>query len=152
LSSWMDAGIGYARESEKLIWSVRFQPVAQDRDGWRPGVIIGTGSVQVGESDQSAFIQLAKTMEIIEGRLGISLAGGYATDLPDLEKNWGLGTFSLTLYDRVSPFYIYDGINSHGGLSLFATDWLTLSGYLLEMETPALSVNFLWAFGGREEK
>ena len=148
----MDAGIGYAGEFEKLIWSVRFQPVTQDRQGWRPALIVGTGSVQVGESDQSAFVQLAKTLEIIEGRLAVSLAGGYATDLPDLEKNWGLGTFSMTFFDRVSSFYIYDGINSHSGLSFFATEWLTLTGYVLEMETPALSVNFLWAFGGSEQE
>ena len=152
LFSWMDAGIGYTREAGKYIWSVRLQPVSQDPGGWRPALIVGTGSVQVGESDQSAFIQLAKTLEIIEGRLAVSLAGGYATDFPDLEKNWGLGTFSMTIYDRVSPFYLYDGINSHAGLSFFATDWITLSGYMLEMEAPALSVNLQWAFGGREEE
>jgi hypothetical protein len=49
--------------------------------------------------------------------------------------------------DRASPFYTYDGINSHLGLSYFATEWLTLSGYALEMETAALSVQIQWSLG-----
>jgi hypothetical protein len=152
LTSWMDAGIGYAIDSEETIWSVRVQPIAQDREGWRPAVVLGTGSVQTGGSDQSAYIQLAKSVEIIEGRLGLTAAGGYATDLPDLEEDWGLGTVSLTLFDRVSPFYTYDGVNSHVGLSYFATEWLTLSGYGLEMETLALSAAIQWQFGEGEEE
>ena len=152
LLSWMDAGIGYALDTEETIWSVRVQPITQDQNGWRPALILGTGSVQTGGNDQSVYIQIAKTLEIVEGRLGISLAGGYATDLPDLQEDWGLGTFSMTLFDRVSPFYIYDGINSHIGFSYFATEWLTLTGYSLEMEQPALSVNFQWSFGKKEEE
>ncbi len=81
----------------------------------------------------------------------MSLAGGYAKDLPDLEEDWGLGTFSITLFDRASPFYTYDGINSHVGLSLFATDWLTFTGYVLEMEEAAMSVNIQWSFVEKEE-
>ena len=150
LFPWMDAGIGYTIDAEETIWSVRVQPIAQDQDGWRPALILGTGSVQTGGSDQSGYIQIAKTLEIVEGRLGITLAGGYATDLPDLKEDWGLGRFSMTLFDRVSPFYTYDGINSHIGLSIFATEWLTLTGYVLELEEPALSVNIQWNFGKKE--
>jgi hypothetical protein len=146
--SWMDVGIGYAIDTEELIWSARVQPVAQDREGWRPALTLGTGSVQTGGSDQSAYVQIAKTLEVVEGRLGVSLAGGYATDLPDLEENWVLGTFSLTLFDRVSPFYTYDGVNSHAGLSYFVTDWLTVTGYALEMEEPALSASVQYDLGG----
>ena len=152
LFSWMDAGIGYALDAEETIWSVRLQPIAQDQDGWRPALILGTGSVQTGGSDQSGYIQLAKTLEIVEGRLGLSVAGGYATDLPDLREEWGLGTFSMTLFDRVSPFYIYDGINSHIGFSFFPTEWLILSGYVLEMEEPAVSVGLQWCFDEEEEE
>ena len=152
LFSWMDAGIGYALDAEETIWSVRLQPIAQDQDGWRPALILGTGSVQTGGSDQSGYIQTAKTLEMIEGRLGISLAGGYARDLPDLKEDWVLGTFSLTLFDRVSPLYTYDGINSHIGLSLFATEWLSLTGYALEMEELALSANVQWSFGEKEDE
>ena len=152
LFSWMDAGIGYALETEETIWSVRVQPFAQDQGGWRPALILGTGSVQTGGNDQSIYVQIAKTFEIVEGRVGISLAGGYATDLPDMKEDWGLGTISMTLIDRVSPFYIYDGLNSHTGLSFFATKWLTLTGYMLEMEQPALSVSIQWNFGKEKEE
>ncbi|MFC1800280.1 hypothetical protein ACFL2Z_05190, partial [Candidatus Eisenbacteria bacterium] len=96
LFAWMDAGIGYAVEAEEITWSVRFAPITQDFEGWRPALILGTGSVQTGGSDQSAFAILAKTMEIIEGRFGVGLSAGYATDLPDFEEDWGLGTVTLT--------------------------------------------------------
>jgi len=36
------------------------------------------------------------------------------------------------------------GISLAGG---FATEWLTLSGYSLEMETAALSVQMQWSLG-----
>lgn len=152
LTPWLDVGLGYAHQAKETIWSVRAQVVAQDSEGWRPAVILGTGSVQTGGSDQSGYIQLAKTTEIVEGRLGASLAGGYATDFPDATNDWWLGTVSLTLYDRVSPFYTYDGINSHLGLSWFATDWLTLSGYSLEMEQAALSATVQWPLGEKDEE
>lgn len=152
LFSWMDAGIGYAVDAEEIIWSVRVAPITQDLGGWRPALILGTGSVQAGGSDQSAFVMLAKTKEVVEGRFGISLAGGYAADLPDFEEDWGLGTLTLTFYDRVSPFYTYDGVNSHVGLSVFATDWLTLTGYYLELEEPAIMAAVQWGFGGKEDE
>ena len=156
LLSWLDAGIGYAVAVEdgedEIIWSLRVEPISQDQDGWRPGLIFGTGSVQVGGSDQSAFVQLVKTLEIVEERFEISIAGGYATDIPDFEENWILGTFAMKFYERVSPFYTYDGINSHLGLSLFPVEWLILSGYYLEMEEPAVSVGLQWGFGEEEEE
>lgn len=151
LFSWIDAGIGYALDTEETIWSVRVQPIVQDQGGWRPALILGTGSVQTGGHDQSGYIQLVKMLEIVEGRLAISLAGGYATDLPDFQDDWGLGTLSMTFFDRVSPFYTYDGINSHIGLSFFATEWLSFTGYALEMEEPALSVNIQWSLCETEE-
>ena len=147
---WMDVGIGYAVDAEEVIWSARVQPVAQDREGWRPALVVGTGSVQTGGSDQSVYVQVAKSLEIVEGRLGASIAGGYATDLPDLEENWGLASVALTLFDRVSPFYSYDGVNSHAGVAYFATDWLTVSAYALEMEQAALMVGFQWGPGEGE--
>jgi len=154
--SWLDAGIGYAVAVEdgedEVIWSLRVEPIAQDLDGWRPALILGTGSVQVGGSDQSAFVQLVKTLEIVEGRFGITAAGGYATDIPDFEENWILGTFTMTFYERVSPFYTYDGINSHLGVSLFPVEWLILSGYYLEMEEPAVSAGLQWGFGEEGEE
>lgn len=150
LFSWMDLGIGYAVDAEKTIWSLRVKPISQDQDGWRPAVILGIGSVQTGGSDQSGYVQIAKTLELVEGRLGLYLAGGYATDLPDTREDWGLGTISMTLYERVSPFYTYDGSNAHSGLSYVATEWLTLKGYLLEMEEPALGLSVQWGGAGAE--
>jgi len=152
LFSWMDAGIGYAVDAEEIIWSVRFAPITQDVEGWRPALILGTGSVQARGADQSAFVVLAKTMEIIEGRFGVGLAGGYATDLPDFEEDWRLGTLTLTFFDRVSSFYTYDGINSHFGLAVFATDWLTLTGYYLEFEEPGIMAAVQWGPGGEEDE
>ena len=67
--SWLDVGIGYTVDTEEVIWSARVQPIAQDRDGWQPALIVGTGSVQTGGSDQSVYAQLAKSVEIVEGRL-----------------------------------------------------------------------------------
>ncbi|MFH1314250.1 MAG: hypothetical protein ABIJ00_13625 [Candidatus Eisenbacteria bacterium] len=145
--SWMDAGVGYAVDTEEFIWSVRVEPIAEDSDGWRPALVLGTGSVQTGGSDQSGYIQIAKTREIVEGIFGISASGGYATDLPDMREDWGLGSFTATLFDRVSPFYTYDGASSHAGLSFFATDWLTLTGYALEMEETAVSASLQWCIG-----
>jgi hypothetical protein len=149
---WMDVGIGYSVDSEEVTWSLRTQPVAQDRDGWRPALIVGTGSVQTGGSDQSAYVQVVKSLEIIEGRLGATFAGGYATDLPDLDESWGLATVGLTLFDRFGPFYTYDGVNSHVGLSYFATDKLTVTAFVLEMEEPAISVSFQWGPGEEEDE
>lgn len=75
----MDAGIGYALDEEATIWSVRVQPIVQDQDGWHPALILGTGSVQTGGSNQSGYIQFVKTLEIVEGRLGGS---AWQVDMP----------------------------------------------------------------------
>ena len=152
LFSWMDAGIGYGIDEEEFIWSVRLAPVSQDFEGWRPSLILGTGSVQAGGTDQSAFVLLGKTREIVEGTLGVGITAGYATDLPDFEEDWGLASAALTFKDRVSPFYTYDGINSHLGLSVFANDWLTLTGYYLEMEEAGIMAAIQWSPGGEEDE
>ncbi len=147
--TWLDVGIGYAQDQEEVIWSVRVQPMKQDPEGWRPALILGVGSVQTGGADQSAYIQLTKKFELVEHKFSIGLSGGYATDMPDFDEDWGLGTLSLTFYDKLSPFYTYDGINSHLGLTWFATDWLNLTGFYLEMENPAVSAAVQWTFGGK---
>ena len=147
--SWLDAGIGYARDEEETIWSVRIQPIQEDKKGWQPGLILGSGSVQTGGSDQSLYIQLVKSLEITDW-LALNASGGYATDLPDYEEDWGLGTITVTLFKQISPFYTYDGINSHVGLSWLPTDWLTLSGYYLEMEELAISIGIQWSIGKNE--
>jgi len=72
------------------------------------------------------------------------MAGKDITNFPDLKADGGLGTFSMTTFDRVNPFYTDDGINSHRGFSLFGTERLTLTSYACEMEELALSVNIQW--------
>ena len=56
VTSWLDLGIGYTVEAEKLIWSMRLQPVEESESGWRPSIILGTGSVQTGGNDQSLYL------------------------------------------------------------------------------------------------
>jgi hypothetical protein len=147
LFSWLDAGIGYAQDTEEVIWSIRTQPVEQDLVGWLPGVVIGTGSIQTGGSDQSVYLQLLKSWEVVEGKFSFSLTGGLATDLPGFAETWKLGTVSVSLFDRISPFYTYDGLNPHAGVSIYVTEWLTMTGYALEMEELAVMTGVQWAFG-----
>lgn len=90
-----------------------------------------------------------KPKDLVEGAFNISLAGGYATDFPDFREHWFLGTVSLTLFDRLGPFYTFDGINSHLGASLFAKEWLTLTAYALELAEPAVSIGIRWPSGNQ---
>jgi hypothetical protein len=143
LSKWADIGIGYTIEAEKPIWSIRFQPVLECEDGWRPGLILGTGSVQTGESDQSVFTQLTKAHEFTEW-LALRASTGISTLTPDFDEIYGLAGITLTVYERFSPFATYDGHNSHLGLSWIPADWLAISGLFLEMSDPAVSVGFRW--------
>jgi len=64
--SWLDAGFGYAVRTREFIWNVRAQPLTEDEGGWRPGIILGSGSVQTGGSDQSIYAQLTKSWEFGE--------------------------------------------------------------------------------------
>jgi len=63
LTDWLSVGAGYAVEAEELLWNVRLQPVREDASGWRPHLILGTGSVQMAGSDQSVFARLGKSHE-----------------------------------------------------------------------------------------
>ena len=76
--NWLDAGVGYAFRTRKVLWNVRAQPVLEQEASWRPGVILGTGSVQTGGSDQSVYVQFIKSWEFGEG-LGLQLSTGAAT-------------------------------------------------------------------------
>jgi hypothetical protein len=139
VTSWMDVGIGYTVKAEKMIWSVRLQPIKESESSWRPAVILGTGSVQTGGSDQSLFFQLTKSFEFNE-MFSARLSAGAASLTPDYDKLYGLAGLTLTVTERWSPFISYDGINLHPGLSWLPTDWLTIAGILVESKDPALSV------------
>lgn len=145
ITSWLDAGIGYTIEAEKPIWSARIQPFSECEDNWRPGLILGTGSVQTGGNDQSVFAQLTKSWEFSEG-FSLRLSGGVATLSPDFDESFGLAGMTMTITESLSPFASYDGRNFHFGLAWIPTDWLTISGLLVEEETPAVSMGYRWSF------
>ncbi|UCE42295.1 MAG: hypothetical protein JSV17_04820 [Candidatus Aminicenantes bacterium] len=145
VNSWLDLGLGYTFKSDKFIWSLRLQPISENEESWRPAVIVGTGSVQTGRSDQSAFIQVTKSFEfseIISARFSI----GIASLLPDFDKEYFLAGITLTVTEQWSPFFSYDGINYHVGLSWIPKDWLFVTGIMVEMKNPAILVGFRWGF------
>jgi hypothetical protein len=132
-------------ESEKFIWSVRLQPISENEESWRPAVIVGTGSVQTGGSDQSAFIQVTKSFEFSE-IFSIRFSLGMASLLPAFDKEYFLAGITMTVTENWSPFFSYDGINYHVGLSWIPDDWLFATGLLVEMKDPAILVGFRWGF------
>ena len=139
--SWMDIGAGYTVEAEKPIWSMRIQPISENEEGWRPAIILGTGSVQTGNSDQSVFAQVTKSWEFSE-IFAVRLSGGIASLIPDFDRGYGLAGATLTVTERFSPFASYDGRKMHLGLSWVVTDWMTISGLLIESKEPALSLAY----------
>jgi len=145
VTSWLDLGLGYTMKSEKLIWSVRWQPLAEDESSWRPGIILGTGSVQTGKSDQSIFIQLTKAFEFSES-LSARFSIGTASLLPKLDKRYFLASLTMTITESWSPYLSYDGLNFHLGLSWIPTDRLFIAGIMVEMKYPAVLVGYRWSF------
>jgi len=139
--SWVDAGIGYTIRTEKVLWSVRTQPVLEQEDSWKPGIILGTGSVQTGGSDQSIYAQFIKSWEISE-IFGLRLSTGAATLVPDFDEIYGLAGITTSFYERYATFATYDGKSFHGGISWIPLDWLTLSFLMVETEFPAISIVF----------
>ena len=139
--NWLDVGAGYAARTEKFLWNVRVEPLAEDEDGWRPGIILGSGSVQTGGSDQSVYAQLTKSLEFGEG-LALRLSAGSAALVPDFDEVFGLAGVTASIYERFSLFTNYDGRAFHEGASIIPMEWLTLSFLLVETEYPAISVAF----------
>ena len=139
-TSWLDLGVGYTIEAEKLIWSVRLQPLNEVESSiFRPSIIVGTGSVQTGGSDQSVFIQISKSWEINE-LFSIRISSGIASLLPEVKKYYGLAGITLTISEKWSPFASYDGISFHPGLSWIPKEWLAIGIVLIESKEPAISV------------
>ena len=141
ISSWLDAGAGYAFRTEKVLWSVIAQPIKEQKNSWRPGVVLGTGSVQAGGSDQSLFLQLIKSWDMSRN-VGLQLSAGTATLLPDFDEVYGLAGITGSLFDRYSAFVSYDGKSYHQGISWTPSKSLALSLLLVESEYPALSISF----------
>ncbi len=139
--SWLDAGIGWAVRTEKVLWAVRTQPILEQEDGWRPGVILGSGSVQTGGSDQSVYLQLIKSLKL-SGNFDLRLATGVATLVPDFEEVYGQAGATASILKQYSAFANYDGESFHEGISWTPSEWLSLSLLLVETEYPAVSVVF----------
>ena len=145
VTSWLDLGLGYGIKSEKLIWSVRFQPIAEDESSWRPGIILGTGSVRTGGSDQSVFLQVTKAFDFSE-KISARFSVGIASLLPELNQEFLLAGVTLTVNEHWSPFLSYDGRNFHFGLSWIPIDWLFIAGFMVEAKNPAILVGYRWSF------
>ena len=153
LLSWLDAGVGYAGRTEEVLWSARVQPLVEQKNGWRPGLILGSGSVQTGGSDQSAYAQLLKSWEPGDA-LSFLFSGGAAALMPDFDKLYGLAGITASFRKRYAgatgPYRVppgavfgnYDGESFHEGISWTPTDLATVSLMLIESEFPAMSVTF----------
>jgi len=145
LASWLDIGLGYTVKSKEPIWSVRFQPIAEDKSSWRPAVILGTGSVQTGGNDQSVFIQFTKAFDFSE-EIAVRFSIGAASLLPELDQAYFLANLTMNVTECWSPFSSYDGRNFHLGLSWIPKDWLFIAGLMVEMKFPAILVGYRWSF------
>jgi hypothetical protein len=137
---WLDAGMGYAIRTEKVLWNVRTQPILEQEDGIRPGVIFGTGSVQMGGSDQSLYAQLIKSWKP-SSSLVLQYSGGAATLLPDFDETYALAGITAIFYERYLTFVNYDGKSYHEGVSWIANEGLSFSFLLVESEFPAFSIS-----------
>jgi hypothetical protein len=136
---------GYTVKSKEPIWSVRFQPIAEDKSSWRPAVILGTGSVQTGGNDQSVFIQFTKAFDFSE-EIAVRFSIGAASLLPELDQAYFLANLTMNVTECWSPFSSYDGRNFHLGLSWIPKDWLFIAGLMVEMKFPAILVGYRWSF------
>ncbi len=146
VTPWLELGLGYAVDGERVIWNARARLFDEQAESWKPSLVLGTGSVEAGGSDQSGYIQLFKNIDIMPD-LVWGLSGGLASDLPDLNDTFWLANISLNYRETIAPFYSYDGSASHVGMTWYARDWLQVSGTYLEMENVAITVGFKWALG-----
>ena len=143
INSWLDVGLGYTVKAKKPIWSLRLQVIGEDEDSWKPGVIIGTGSVQTGRSDQSLFLFVTKSHEFSE-TFSARLSVGTASLIPELDRAYFLSSLTLTITDNWSPFVSYDGRSFHFGLSYIPFDWLFVGVLMLEAKYPSLLIGTRW--------
>ena len=146
---WLDAGVGYGFKAKKPIWSLRVQPLAEKAGKWHPGIIVGTGSVRTGGTDQSVYAMATKTFEISE-KFALQGYVGAASIFKDFNKPFFLSGASAILFEKFTVFGSYDGKNFHEGFSWITTDNLTLSALLIETRYPALSVSYRFDLGKRK--
>ena len=141
LLNWLDAGIGYAIETEKVLWNVRAQLLVENENSFKPGLIAGTGSVQTGGSDQSLYAQFIKTWKA-DSNISLQFSAGVATLLPDFDETYALGGITTSFNERFAVFVNYDGKSFHEGVSWIVTERMALSFLLVESESGAFSISF----------
>ncbi len=146
---WMDIGVGYAFKSTTPVWSIRFQPLKEEEDDWKPGLLIGTGSVRTGGSDQSLFMQVLKSWEFGED-FALQINGGVALLMPGFDRLYGLAGITTLIKEKWSIFTSYDGINLHFGCSWIPTESLAVSTMLVEARDLAISMRYILKFGKKE--
>ncbi len=137
---WMDLGIGYTFKAQKIIWNARLQPIKQDEDNWKPSIILGTGSIRTGSSDQSIYVNVLKSKEFSEN-FAMSVSGGVASLVSDIDKIYGIGNVSMIFVEKITAFVNFDGISFHEGLMWTVNDWFTTGVMLIESKDPAITVN-----------
>lgn len=145
LFSWMDLGVGYGVEADKVIWNARVQVLKEGEESIRPGIILGTGSVRTGESDQSVYLHLTRSWEFSDN-FAMRVTAGSAVLIPETDKFYGLAGMTFSIAEKYSLFVNYDGISFHEGFSWIPLDWLTLSALLVESKDLAISVGIKWGY------
>ena len=143
--SWLDAGVGYAVKAEKIIWNARVQPLKEDEEGWRPGLVLGTGSIRSGSSDQSLYMNFLKSKEFSEN-FTVTSSCGIATLASDIEKIYVIGNVSFTFKEKYTAFVNFDGINFHEGFAWTVNDWLTTGFMMIESKHPSFTVSIMKPF------
>lgn len=143
INSWLDMGLGYTIKAKKPLWSIRLQILKEVESSFKPSLILGTGSVQTGKSDQSLFFYVSKSVdlnELISARLSVGGAGL----IPELDKAYFLSTLTLTITENWSPFINYDGRNFHYGLSFIPADWFFVGLLMVESKSPSILIGTRW--------
>jgi hypothetical protein len=138
---WMDLGIAYTFKAEKIIWNARLQVIKQNEDNWKPNIILGTGSIRTGSSDQSIYVNVLKTKEFSEN-FAMSVSGGVASLASEIDKIYGIGNVSFIFMEKITTFVNFDGISFHEGIMWTVNDWFTAGFMMIESKDPAITVNF----------
>jgi len=127
----LNLGIGYINKSEAFIWNVRLL-LLEEKEKF-PGLVVGTGSVRMGGSDQSVFFSATKNFEENLG-LPLRISAGAASLVPDFNEVYFIGTVSYLIKEVFFPFVSYDGLNPHFGATLQLFENFTLGAYYIEKE------------------
>jgi hypothetical protein len=137
----MDVGIGYGFLKEKVAWNIRVNTIYESKSSLRPGIIIGTGSVQTFKSDQSLYIQAYKSFDIANSSM-LRVSIGLASLVPDFEKMYALTGITITLNQSWSTFGNFDGRSLIPGVTWSPSDWLTVAGMIIEGKFLAIFLGY----------